>query len=81
MLHDFGPEGDYGAELRIVVVGYIRPEAPFTTLEALVDRIHLDGWVTEDVLQPRVSGEVRGKQRKGDERRKKCIVAALNVCP
>lgn len=51
LLHDFGPEGDfYGEELRIVVVGYIRPEAPFTTLEALVDRIHRDGRVTEDLL-------------------------------
>ncbi len=35
LLHTFS-EDFYGAELRLVVAGYIRPEADFTTLEALV---------------------------------------------
>jgi riboflavin kinase len=39
LLHDF--EADfYGEELRMVVCGYIRPEADFTTLEALVRTRH-----------------------------------------
>jgi riboflavin kinase len=32
----------YGAEIRLVVCGYIRPEAGFPSLEALVERIHQD---------------------------------------
>jgi riboflavin kinase / FMN hydrolase len=32
----------YGDELRLVVCGYIRPEADFTTLNALRERIHQD---------------------------------------
>jgi len=58
LLHDFGPVGSggdgtgdfYGEELRLVVVGYIRPEAPFTTVEALVERIHQ---VKVNLLLPR----------------------------
>ena len=39
ILHDFGRDF-YGEELRLVVCGYIRPEVPFTTIEALIERIH-----------------------------------------
>ena len=39
-----------GAELRLLVVGYIRPEANFTTLEALISRIHMDAVVTKEAL-------------------------------
>mmetsp|Transcript_29708 Transcript_29708/g.53234 ORF Transcript_29708/g.53234 Transcript_29708/m.53234 type:complete len:95 (+) Transcript_29708:580-864(+) len=49
ILHDF-KEPFYGAELRLVVCGYIRPEANFTSLEALVARIHEDADVTRKAL-------------------------------
>jgi riboflavin kinase len=50
LLHEF--ESDfYGEELSLVVVGYIRPEADFTTLEALVERIHRDAEVARVVLE------------------------------
>ena len=34
-----------------MVCGYIRPEANFTSLEALVQRIHEDGRVSKQALQ------------------------------
>mmetsp|Transcript_12713 Transcript_12713/g.38329 ORF Transcript_12713/g.38329 Transcript_12713/m.38329 type:complete len:383 (+) Transcript_12713:77-1225(+) len=50
LLHEF--EDDfYGEELRLVVCLYIRPEADFTSLEALVARIHQDAAVTREALQ------------------------------
>eukprot|EP00271_Cylindrocystis_brebissonii_P005890 TRINITY_DN1826_c0_g1_i1.p1 TRINITY_DN1826_c0_g1~~TRINITY_DN1826_c0_g1_i1.p1 ORF type:complete len:401 (+),score=74.85 TRINITY_DN1826_c0_g1_i1:502-1704(+) len=49
LLHTFD-EDFYGEELRLVVVGYIRPEADFTSLEALVARIHEDGNVSRLAL-------------------------------
>ena len=39
-----------GEELRLVVVGYIRPEANFTSLEALIARIHEDAGITKEAL-------------------------------
>jgi hypothetical protein len=49
LLHDFA-EDFYGVELRLVVVGYIRPEANFVSLEALVERIHKDGRIAKAAL-------------------------------
>jgi FAD synthase len=49
LLHDFA-ENFYGVELRLVVVGYIRPEANFVSLEALVERIHEDGRIAKAAL-------------------------------
>jgi riboflavin kinase / FMN hydrolase len=40
----------YGEELRLLVCGYVRPEADFTTLEALKERIHRDADVTRQAL-------------------------------
>ena len=40
-----------GDELRLVVCGFIRPEADFTTLDALVARIHEDANVSHAALQ------------------------------
>ncbi|KAL6760948.1 Flavokinase-domain-containing protein [Haematococcus lacustris] len=40
----------YGSEIRLVVVGYIRPEANFNSLQALVDRIHEDAATTRRAL-------------------------------
>lgn len=49
LLHDFG-EDFYGEELRLVVVGYIRPEANFPSLESLIARIQEDGRIAEKAL-------------------------------
>jgi riboflavin kinase len=50
ILHDFS-EDFYGEELRLVVVGYIRPEANFTTLDDLVEKIHEDGRIAKAALE------------------------------
>ncbi|KAH7516001.1 hypothetical protein FEM48_Zijuj10G0088200 [Ziziphus jujuba var. spinosa] len=49
LLHDFN-EDFYGEELHIVVVGYIRPEANFPSLESLVTKIHEDRKIAEKAL-------------------------------
>ncbi|XP_074272140.1 bifunctional riboflavin kinase/FMN phosphatase [Silene latifolia] len=50
LLHEF--EDDfYGEELRLVVVGYIRPEANFPSLESLIAKIHDDRRVAETALE------------------------------
>ncbi|PIA37873.1 hypothetical protein AQUCO_02900011v1 [Aquilegia coerulea] len=49
LLHDF--DGDfYGEELRLAIVGYIRPETNFPTLERLKEKIHEDGKIAEKAL-------------------------------
>ena len=50
LLHEF-PYYLYDEELAVVVSGYIRPEADFTTLEALVERIHRDAEVARTMLK------------------------------
>jgi len=51
LLHDFGGEDFYGAEINVLVLGFIRPESgEFSSLEALIDRIKEDGEVTKRVL-------------------------------
>lgn len=42
--------GHAGEELRVLVTGYIRPEANFDSLEALISRIHKDADVTKHTL-------------------------------
>lgn len=49
LLHDF-TEDFYGEELRLIIVGYIRPEANFPSLESLVAKIHEDREVAEKAL-------------------------------
>ncbi|KAL5579319.1 hypothetical protein UlMin_011761 [Ulmus minor] len=49
LLHDFH-EDFYGEELRLVIVGYIWPEANFPTLESLVEKIHEDRKVAKMLL-------------------------------
>ena len=39
-----------GEELRLLVCGFIRPEADFTSLDALIARIHEDGNVSRAAL-------------------------------
>ena len=41
ILHDFGADF-YGAHMRLAVVGYLRDEAPFPSLDALIAAIHTD---------------------------------------
>lgn len=51
LLRDFGDDGDfYGRELRLAVLGYVRPEANFASLEALIERIHKDADVARGAL-------------------------------
>ena len=51
LLRDFGKDGDfYGRELRLAVLGYVRQEADFASLEALVERIHRDADVARGAL-------------------------------
>ncbi|GAV76484.1 Flavokinase domain-containing protein/HAD_2 domain-containing protein [Cephalotus follicularis] len=49
LLHEFG-EDFYGEELRLVIVGYIRPEANFPYLESLIAKIHEDREIAERAL-------------------------------
>ncbi|XP_068661909.1 bifunctional riboflavin kinase/FMN phosphatase isoform X2 [Aristolochia californica] len=49
LLHEF-EEDFYGEDLRLVIVGYIRPEANFPTLESLIARIHQDRKIAEKAL-------------------------------
>lgn len=50
LLHDFD-EDFYGEELRLVIVGYIRPEANFPSLETLIAKIHEDRKIAESALE------------------------------
>ncbi|KAF9603484.1 hypothetical protein IFM89_036757 [Coptis chinensis] len=49
LLHDFG-EDFYGEELRLAIVGYIRPETNFSSLESLIAKIHEDRKFAENAL-------------------------------
>ena len=49
ILHDFGRDF-YGEELRLVIAAYIRPEANFSSLDALIARIHADADVARTAL-------------------------------
>ncbi|KAK6124426.1 hypothetical protein DH2020_041846 [Rehmannia glutinosa] len=50
LLHDFN-EDFYGEDLRLVVVGYIRAEANFSSIESLVAKIHEDRKIAENALE------------------------------
>ena len=51
LLRDFGKDGDfYGRELRLAVLGSVRPEANFASLEKLIERIHRDADVARGAL-------------------------------
>ncbi|ESR62456.1 hypothetical protein CICLE_v10015592mg [Citrus x clementina] len=49
LLHEFD-EDFYDEELHLVIVGYIRPEANFPSLETLITKIHEDRKVAERAL-------------------------------
>ncbi|KAL1829744.1 hypothetical protein DCAR_0209113 [Daucus carota subsp. sativus] len=50
LLHDFD-EDFYGEELHLAIVGYIRPEANFSSVESLVEKIHQDRRIAEAALE------------------------------
>lgn len=50
MLHEFG-DNFYGEDLRLAIVGYIRPEANFPSLEGLIEKIHEDRQIAETALE------------------------------
>ncbi|GER53033.1 riboflavin kinase [Striga asiatica] len=50
LLHEFN-EDFYGEELRLVIVGYMRPKANFTSLESLIAKIHEDRKTAENALE------------------------------
>ncbi|XAR53670.1 Riboflavin kinase [Bertholletia excelsa] len=50
LLQEFG-EDFYGEELRLAIVGYIRPEANFPSLDSLIERIHKDRHIAEKALE------------------------------
>ncbi|XP_051216151.1 bifunctional riboflavin kinase/FMN phosphatase [Lolium perenne] len=49
ILHDFS-EDFYGEELSLAIIGYIRPEANFSSVESLIERIREDGRIAEKAL-------------------------------
>ncbi|EPS58907.1 hypothetical protein M569_15906, partial [Genlisea aurea] len=65
LLHEF-EEDFYGEELRLIIVGYVRPEANFPSLEELIARIHEDRRIAEKALD-----SVRYSDHKYDPRLKK----------
>jgi len=48
-MHTF-PEDFYGVELRVVVLGYIRPEKDYSSLDALINDINIDIQVANNSL-------------------------------
>ncbi|KAM1002285.1 hypothetical protein ACFX15_002662 [Malus domestica] len=59
LLHDFD-EDFYGEELRLIIVGYIRPEANFSSLESLIEKIHEDGRIAEEALELPLYSKYKG---------------------
>jgi riboflavin kinase len=51
ILHDFGGESFVGKVIRLIICGYIRPESDFASLDALIERIHMDAEVTKQALR------------------------------
>ncbi|KAJ4823829.1 hypothetical protein Tsubulata_035535 [Turnera subulata] len=49
LLHEFD-EDFYGEELCLVIIGYIRPEANFPTVDSLIAKIHEDRQIAERAL-------------------------------
>lgn len=49
LLHQF-TEDFYGEELRLAIVGYIRPEENFPSVESLIAKIHEDGRIANRAL-------------------------------
>jgi riboflavin kinase len=50
ILHKYGMEEFYGAQLRVVVAGFIRPEIKFAGLQQLLARIKTDIGIAKSQL-------------------------------
>ncbi|KAF7120935.1 hypothetical protein RHSIM_Rhsim13G0170300 [Rhododendron simsii] len=50
LLHDFDDDF-YGEDLHLAIVGYIRPEANFPSLESLIEKIYEDRRIAETALE------------------------------
>ncbi|XP_065063925.1 riboflavin kinase-like [Rhopilema esculentum] len=50
LIHEF-PEDFYGSELKLIMLGYIRPETNFDSLESLMKAIHNDIDVSKNELE------------------------------
>ncbi|KAJ3179040.1 riboflavin kinase [Gaertneriomyces sp. JEL0708] len=50
IIHDFADDF-YGSELRVIVLGYIRPEKNYESLDALIEDINTDIKVAQSSLQ------------------------------
>ncbi|XP_022927266.1 bifunctional riboflavin kinase/FMN phosphatase isoform X1 [Cucurbita moschata] len=61
LLHKFH-EDFYDEDLRLVLVGYIRPEANFPNLESLIAKIHEDGRIAERALDLPLYSKYRDDQ-------------------
>lgn len=64
VLHEFGKDF-YGSEMRVSVLGFIRPEYDYNSLEALVEDIREDCYVTGRSLE-RESWELKGDEFEGE---------------
>lgn len=58
VLNEFGKDF-YGSQMRVVVLGFVRPEYKYESLEALIDDIREDCWVTGRSL-----GVVEGSEKR-----------------
>ena len=47
VMHDFAGCDFYGAQMRLLIVGYVRPELDYVSREALVEDINTDIRVAE----------------------------------
>ncbi|KFM23423.1 Pseudouridine-5'-monophosphatase [Auxenochlorella protothecoides] len=59
LLHEFDQDF-YGEEIRLLVCAYLRPEADFVSVQALVDRIHEDAAITRRALQDPLFAALKG---------------------
>ncbi|RPA72422.1 riboflavin kinase [Ascobolus immersus RN42] len=61
IIHKF-PKNFYGAPLKILVLGFIRPEYDYKSLEALIDDINFDVTVTENSLKREAYAKLRSDE-------------------
>ena len=51
LLHDFSGSDFYGVEMRLLIVGFIRPERTYASTRDLIDDIEMDCNVARRSLQ------------------------------
>ncbi|XP_050463309.1 riboflavin kinase [Cataglyphis hispanica] len=60
LLHKF-PNDFYGAEIKVIIAGYIRPEKDFSSLEELIREIKNDIAIAEQKLEEPVVNELKNE--------------------